>query len=64
MLKKHVRQLFQEHGVVTVTPLEAGMTKINELHPYYVSSATALDQTLSFSSLMQLSFRVHRLSNI
>ncbi|KAH9808979.1 SH2 domain-containing protein [Melampsora americana] len=35
MLKKHVRQLFRQHGVVTVTPTDAGMSKITELHPYY-----------------------------
>ncbi|OAV88590.1 hypothetical protein PTTG_01510 [Puccinia triticina 1-1 BBBD Race 1] len=36
LLKKHVRQLFRDHGVVTVTPTESGMHKINELHPYFV----------------------------
>ncbi|KAI9625586.1 hypothetical protein KEM48_010848 [Puccinia striiformis f. sp. tritici PST-130] len=35
LLKKHVRHLFQNHGVVTVTPTESGMHKINELHPYF-----------------------------
>ncbi|MBW0479878.1 hypothetical protein O181_019593 [Austropuccinia psidii MF-1] len=35
LLKKRVRQLFQDYGVVTVTPTESGMIKINELHPYF-----------------------------
>lgn len=35
LLKKHVRELFRNHGVVTVTPTESGMYKINELHPYF-----------------------------
>ncbi|KAI8458497.1 SH2 domain-containing protein [Phakopsora pachyrhizi] len=35
VLKKHMRELFQRHGVVTVTPTEAGLLKINELHPYF-----------------------------
>jgi len=35
LLKKHVRHLFQSHGVVTVTPTDTGVHKINELHPYF-----------------------------
>ncbi|KAA1099287.1 Transcription elongation factor spt6 [Puccinia graminis f. sp. tritici] len=39
LLKKHVRQLFRNHGVVTVAPTESGIHKINELHPYFIMAA-------------------------
>jgi transcription elongation factor SPT6 len=36
MLKKETRRFFKDYGVVSVTPTEKGISKIDEMHPFYV----------------------------
>ncbi|KAM0753127.1 transcription elongation factor Spt6 [Meredithblackwellia eburnea MCA 4105] len=35
MLKKEARRFFKDYGHVTVSPTEVGITKIDEMHPFY-----------------------------
>jgi transcription elongation factor SPT6 len=37
LLRKDIRERFKEDGVVSVTPTERGLTKIDEHHLFYVS---------------------------
>lgn len=44
-LRKITRDYFRQQGLVSVSPTEGGITKIDDFHPYNVSSspsATAL----------------------
>jgi transcription elongation factor SPT6 len=36
LLRKEIRRLFKQAAVVSVKPTEKGITKIDEMHPYYV----------------------------
>jgi transcription elongation factor SPT6 len=40
LLRKDIRQRFKLDGVVTVSPTEKGISKIDEHHPYNVSRAS------------------------
>lgn len=38
-LRRNIRQLFRDKGLVTVLPTEKGLTKIDAFHPYFVGNA-------------------------
>lgn len=37
MIKRETRRYFKEYGVVSVSPTEKGISKIDQMNPYYVS---------------------------
>ena len=41
-LRQSVRQLYREHGLLTIRPTEKGLAKIDEFHPYSVRLARRL----------------------
>lgn len=40
-LRKLIRDLFRDRGLVTVVPTEKGVPQIDDFHPYFVSRTCA-----------------------